>query len=173
MPIEDGLTLAEQLILDCQLDRRDHIALVVLHNEDEIVDALQNMDAILMAHSVERSDLVSKLSAALEENTDLYAEVSKLKTELGTLKAEVKKAKQTVKSDNSLVYRVTFTEYERGWGQRREYGYYATKEAAEKAIKHCNSQNTAQSAPDWYMIAEKTPEAWARSDVPKTETIVE
>lgn len=51
-------------------------------------------------------------------------------------------------------WKVKFTEYERGWGQRVEYEYYDSKESAKQAVEHCNSMNTATHAPDWYMIAE-------------------
>ena len=52
-------------------------------------------------------------------------------------------------------YRVRYTEYERGWGSRPEgFTDFDTLEEAKKAQQKFNAQNTAPSAPDWYMIAE-------------------
>ena len=52
-------------------------------------------------------------------------------------------------------YRVRYTEYERGWGSRPEgFDDFDTFEAARKAQERFNSKNTAESAPDWYMIAD-------------------
>lgn len=52
-------------------------------------------------------------------------------------------------------YRVRYTEYERGWGSRS--GGFDDFDSLDEATEHArqfNSQNTAASAPDWYMIAE-------------------
>jgi len=47
-------------------------------------------------------------------------------------------------------------ESERGWGQRvDEVKEFKTEKARDKFIKEFNSENTAPSAPDWYMYAEK------------------
>ena len=51
--------------------------------------------------------------------------------------------------------KVVIIESERGWGQRvDEVKYIDTREEAEKFAKDFNSQNTAATAPDWYMVAE-------------------
>jgi hypothetical protein len=52
-------------------------------------------------------------------------------------------------------YRVRYTEYERGWGSRPDG--FTDFESLDEATAHqiqFNSQNTADAAPDWYMIAE-------------------
>ena len=49
-----------------------------------------------------------------------------------------------------LVYEV---EFERGWGSRVDDKWlFATKQEADDAIREYNSKNTAEEAPDWYMI---------------------
>jgi hypothetical protein len=54
-----------------------------------------------------------------------------------------------------MPYLVNIIESERGWGRRVDSErIFATRAAAEKFIAEYNSQNTASSAPDWYMQAE-------------------
>lgn len=53
-----------------------------------------------------------------------------------------------------LKYRIQVMESERGWGQDYWHEDYDTYEEADKRIKDINAQNTANSAPDWYMQAE-------------------
>ena len=49
---------------------------------------------------------------------------------------------------------VMIEEYERGWGSRvDEVKPFNTKEEASKYKEDFNSQNTADVAPDWYMVA--------------------
>lgn len=56
----------------------------------------------------------------------------------------------------AVKYEVCVIESERGWGQKREYEYFDTVEAAIKYRDHVNSFNEpADIAPDWYMIAER------------------
>jgi hypothetical protein len=56
-------------------------------------------------------------------------------------------------------YQVTTVEFERGWGQRREYDLFDTYEAAAEFRDRINSYNKplgeGEIAPDWYMIAEQ------------------
>jgi hypothetical protein len=53
-------------------------------------------------------------------------------------------------------FRVEFTEYERGWGQKHwDTEYYDNEaEARARAIAYNQEHNTAASAPDWYVRAE-------------------
>ena len=51
-------------------------------------------------------------------------------------------------------YRIFVVESERGWGQKYEQWDYDTYEEAKAAIHRINSDNTAPTAPDWYMQAE-------------------
>lgn len=54
------------------------------------------------------------------------------------------------------LWRVRFTEYERGWGQR-SFGddkYFDTEAEAKACVDKFNAQNTADSAPDWYAQAD-------------------
>ena len=55
----------------------------------------------------------------------------------------------------AVKYEVCVIESERGWGQKREYEYFDTVEKAIEYRDRINSYNTAQSAPDWYMVAEQ------------------
>ena len=51
-------------------------------------------------------------------------------------------------------YRVRITEYERGWGSRPEgFSDFDSLEEAKAYRDKFNSQNTAPTAPDWYMVA--------------------
>ena len=56
-----------------------------------------------------------------------------------------------------VAYRVHYTEYERGWGSRPDgHKDFEGSDALTEAKKHAdefNAQNTAPSAPDWYMTA--------------------
>jgi len=53
-----------------------------------------------------------------------------------------------------LVYRIQVMESERGWGQDYWHEDYDTYEEAAARIKDINAQNTAKSAPDYWMQAE-------------------
>ena len=45
-------------------------------------------------------------------------------------------------------------EYERGWGSRvDEVKYFPSEKEAKQFTEKFNSQNTAATAPDWYMVA--------------------
>jgi len=47
-------------------------------------------------------------------------------------------------------------ESERGWGRKiDEVKEFKTEKARDKFIVKFNARNTAASAPDWYMFAEK------------------
>lgn len=50
-------------------------------------------------------------------------------------------------------YCVEFFESEIGYGQKLEKEYYDTEEQAKEAVQKCNSFNTDEEAPDWYMVA--------------------
>lgn len=51
-------------------------------------------------------------------------------------------------------WRVTIMEYERGWGSRvDEVKYFPSEKEAKQFTEKFNSQNTAATAPDWYMVA--------------------
>jgi hypothetical protein len=51
-------------------------------------------------------------------------------------------------------YRVRYTEYERGWGSRPDgFRDFDTHVEAKAAADAFNAQNTAETAPDWYMVA--------------------
>ena len=54
------------------------------------------------------------------------------------------------------LWKVVFTEYERGWGQREAGSteYYTTKEEAKARADKFNERNTEKYAPDWYQQAE-------------------
>jgi hypothetical protein len=54
-------------------------------------------------------------------------------------------------------YRVRYTEYERGWGSRPDgFTDFDSFEEADQYYRSYNAQhNTADSAPDWYMVAEE------------------
>jgi len=56
---------------------------------------------------------------------------------------------------NVQAFRVTLTEYERGWGQKPWDDVYFDNEAeARKYADDYNKEhNTAASAPDWYVMA--------------------
>jgi len=52
-------------------------------------------------------------------------------------------------------FKVETREYERGWGNKQiEVNEFDTFEDAMKFIQETNSQNTAMTAPDWYLQAE-------------------
>lgn len=51
-------------------------------------------------------------------------------------------------------YRVTYMEFERGWGSRVDgHDDFDTFEEAQKCIDDFNAHNTAPTVPDWYMVA--------------------
>ena len=51
-------------------------------------------------------------------------------------------------------YRIRYTEYERGWGSRNDgFKDFNTLDEAKTAADAFNAQNTAPTAPDWYMVA--------------------
>ena len=50
--------------------------------------------------------------------------------------------------------KVVIIESELGWGQRvDEVKKFPTREEAEKFVADFNKDNTADEAPDWYMVA--------------------
>lgn len=52
-------------------------------------------------------------------------------------------------------YTAVIIESERGWGQRvDEVKEFDSEQERDDFIRQYNSQNTAASAPDWYMKAE-------------------
>ena len=53
-----------------------------------------------------------------------------------------------------IKYRIQVMESERGWGQDYWHEDYDTYEEAAARIKVINAQNTAKSAPDYWMRAE-------------------
>ena len=51
--------------------------------------------------------------------------------------------------------RVRYTEYERGWGSRPDgFKDFDTLQEAIHHMDEFNAKNTAESVPDWYMVAE-------------------
>ena len=54
------------------------------------------------------------------------------------------------------VFRVVLTEYERGWGSKHWDTLYFDNEAEarEYALNYNRTNNTATTAPDWYVQAE-------------------
>lgn len=52
-------------------------------------------------------------------------------------------------------FRVSFTEYERGWGQRPWDDEYFDNEAEARARadSYNKEHNTAKEVPDWYVVA--------------------
>lgn len=51
-------------------------------------------------------------------------------------------------------YRIRYTEYERGWGSRPDgFRDFDILDEAKAAADAFNAQNTAPTAPDWYMVA--------------------
>lgn len=56
----------------------------------------------------------------------------------------------------TATYRVEFTEYERGWGQKPwDTEYYDNEaEARQRAIDYNTEHNNLKEAPDWYVRAE-------------------
>lgn len=53
------------------------------------------------------------------------------------------------------VFKVEFTEYERGWGQKHwDTEYYDNEaEARQRATDYNNKHNNEKEVPDWYVIA--------------------
>lgn len=58
-----------------------------------------------------------------------------------------------------MKYRVFLMESERGWGRDYWTEDYDTYEEAKERIRSVNAENTAPTAPDWYMVAENRIEA--------------
>lgn len=57
--------------------------------------------------------------------------------------------------EKPTAYRVDLIEYERGWGSKvDEVLYFDNKDEAVKYCEDFNAKNTADTVPDWYMIAE-------------------
>ena len=55
-----------------------------------------------------------------------------------------------------MKYKATIMEYERGWGSRvDEVREFDTESERDAFIVEFNSHNTADTAPDWYMVAIK------------------
>lgn len=57
---------------------------------------------------------------------------------------------------NVQAFRVTLTEYERGWGSKPWDDVYFDNEAEARqyAIDYNNKHNNLDSAPDWYVRAD-------------------
>lgn len=59
-------------------------------------------------------------------------------------------------SPNQALFKVEFTEYERGWGQKHwdtEY-YDNEEEARRRALDYNQEHNNKTYVPDWYVVAE-------------------
>lgn len=54
------------------------------------------------------------------------------------------------------VWKVYFTEYERGWGQKKfkEDEFYSTEDEAKAVVAKFNAGNDKDYVPDWYAVAE-------------------
>ena len=61
-----------------------------------------------------------------------------------------------VQAPASNLFKVVFTEYERGWGQKHwDTEYYDNEaEARERAIAYNREHNNKDYAPDWYVRAD-------------------
>ena len=61
-----------------------------------------------------------------------------------------------IQMPNVQAFKVVFTEYERGWGQKHwDTEYYDNEEEARKrAIDYNKEHNNKDSAPDWYVRAD-------------------
>ncbi len=59
-------------------------------------------------------------------------------------------------SPNQALFKVEFTEYERGWGQRHwDTEYYDNEEEARQRAQDFNLEhNNKTYVPDWYVRAE-------------------
>jgi hypothetical protein len=55
----------------------------------------------------------------------------------------------------ALKYRIEVTESERGWGQDRWTEDFDSFAEAKARIESINAENTAEVAPDWYMVAKR------------------
>lgn len=52
------------------------------------------------------------------------------------------------------LYKVVIMEHERGWGSKvDEEKYFDNETEAKEFCKEFNSFNTAETVPDWYMVA--------------------
>jgi len=58
-----------------------------------------------------------------------------------------------------MKYRIFLMESERGWGKKYWHEDYDTHAEAKERIRSVNAENTAPTAPDWYMKAESRIEA--------------
>jgi hypothetical protein len=53
------------------------------------------------------------------------------------------------------MYKANIWEYERGYGSKiDEVRSFDTKEERDEFVKKFNAQNTSETVPDWYMVAE-------------------
>ena len=61
-----------------------------------------------------------------------------------------------VQAPTSNLFKVEFTEYERGWGSKPwDTEYYDNEaEARQRAIDYNKKYNNLDSAPDWYVRAD-------------------
>ena len=59
---------------------------------------------------------------------------------------------------STALWKVTYTEYERGWGQKKfaEPKLFTTAKEAYEEERRFNSQNTAKETPEWYVVANVT-----------------
>ncbi len=55
-----------------------------------------------------------------------------------------------------MKYKATIMEYERGWGSRiDEVREFNSEVERDEFVDTFNSHNTAETVPDWYMVALK------------------
>lgn len=61
-----------------------------------------------------------------------------------------------IEKPQGSVFKVEFTEYERGWGSKHwDTEYYDNEpEARQRAIDYNNEHNNKDYAPDWYVRAD-------------------
>ena len=61
-----------------------------------------------------------------------------------------------VNAPSTTLFKVVFTEYERGWGQKHwDTEYYDNEaEARKRAIDYNLENNNKDSVPDWYVRAD-------------------
>ena len=52
-----------------------------------------------------------------------------------------------------MKYRIKLVESERGWGQKYWNEDFATRAEAQERIRSVNAENTAETAPDYYVAA--------------------
>ena len=60
-----------------------------------------------------------------------------------------------VQAPSTVLFKVEFTEYERGWGQKHwDTEYYDNEaEARQRAIDYNQKYNNEKEVPDWYVMA--------------------